>query len=426
LIDFETNGSLYQVTTGLQYLSVQATAVSITKGEAMCEEALNVIKAKYQEGANVNGYPQEWNEQDHHPYPDHDAEEQKEEEFVAAGNRRSARNKAKNGNTNTQQAKQTNNAPHNNQQVQSKKGNQFLALGDDDDVSAFNDPAVVAIATQPTPRKADAGDFDTTKDWRITNYLKDKWSGHRPEQQTQSVAKLVVTIWSRDHSDYHNKQLGNNFTGAKKLGGLLAALGRSRLKSLQQVTALLKDAIRNGTDVDKLCNKLDVINQDARELPVNSPQPQPQQQPAHQPQNSTTNGKQPSQPQLRTNNKDTTPNTANKNTITSHFNPLKTIPIDFTTSQDEISNTQADELMQSDAGSSPSSPGQGDKSKHPDGGPIPEEKTDSSDPLPSSPFKTFANLASRALEVFSDNPAAGGVSYPAPNHSTAVGDGSSN
>ena len=426
VIDFETNGSLYQVTTGLQYLSVQATAVSITKGEAMCEEALNVIKAKYQEGANVNGYPQEWNEQDHHPYPDHDAEEQKEEEFVAAGNRRSARNKAKNGNTNTQQAKQTNNAPHNNQQVQSKKGNQFLALGDDDDVSAFNDPAVVAIATQPTPRKADAGDFDTTKDWRITNYLKDKWSGHRPEQQTQSVAKLVVTIWSRDHSDYHNKQLGNNFTGAKKLGGLLAALGRSRLKSLQQVTALLKDAIRNGTDVDKLCNKLDVINQDARELPVNSPQPQPQQQPAPQPQNSSTNGKQPNQPQLRTNNKDTTPNTANKNTITSHFNPLKTIPIDFTTSQDEISNTQADELMQSDAGSSPSSPGQGDKSKHLDGGLIPEEKADSSEPLPSSPFKTIANLASRALEFFSDNPAAGGAPYPAPNHSTAVGDGSSN
>ena len=98
----------------------------------------------------------------------------------------------------------------------------------DEDIVLFNDPSVVAAATHSNERKADAGDFDTSKDWRITGYLKDKWNGYRPEQQIQSMAKLVVTIWARDHSDYHTKQLGNNFTGAKNLGGLLSAIGRSR------------------------------------------------------------------------------------------------------------------------------------------------------------------------------------------------------
>ena len=423
VIDFETNGSLYPVTTGLQFLSVQATAVSITKGEALCEEALNVIKAKYQGAPFDNAASQEGNDQDHHPYPDHDAEEQKEEEFATAGNRRSARTRSRMGNSNTQQAKQTNTAPPNNQQERTKKGNQFLALGDDDDVALFDDPAVVAVATQSNPRKADAGDFDTTKDWRINSYFKDKWNGYRPDQQIQSVAKMVITIWAREHSDYHKKQLGNNFTGAKKLGGLLAAIGRSRLKSLHQVTALLKDNVRNGTDVERLCSKLDEINQDARELPESNSQPQPQQQPTAQSQISSTNGKQPNQPPLRSSNKDTTSNTANKNTITNHFNPLKTIPIDFTTSQDEKSNTQDEEHMQIDVGSTSSnaSPVQGRTDLSTE-----EKKTDSSESLPSSPFKTIASYASRALEFFSDNPAAGGTPYPSPNPSTAEGVGSNN
>ena len=350
VIDFETKGSLYPVTTGLQFLSVQASAVSIAKGEAMREEALNVINTKYRESSGGNGDSHDWNEQDHHPYPDHDAEEQKEEAFAPASNRKSTRNRAGSGNTNSQQATQTNTAPPNNQQARNKKGNQFLALGaSDEDIELCNDPSVVAAATQSYERKADAGDFDTSKDWRITNYLKDKWNGYRPEQQIQSMTKLVVTIWAREHSDYHTKQLGNNFTGAKKLGGLLSAIGRSKLKSLKEVTALLKDNVRNGTDVEKLCSKLNTIIQEARDLPETNPQPQPQQQPTSQTPNSSTNGKQSNQPLPRPSNKIITPNTANKNTITSFFNPLATIPIDFTTSQE--SNTQVDDHMQLDGGS---------------------------------------------------------------------------
>ena len=348
VIDFETKGSLYPVTTGLQFLSVQASAVSIAKGEAMREEALNVINTKYRESSGGNGDSQD--EQDHHPYPDHDAEEQKEEAFAPASNRKSTRNRAGSGNTNSQQATQTNTAPPNNQQARNKKGNQFLALGaSDEDIELCNDPSVVAAATQSYERKADAGDFDTSKDWRITNYLKDKWNGYRPEQQIQSMTKLVVTIWAREHSDYHTKQLGNNFTGAKKLGGLLSAIGRSKLKSLKEVTALLKDNVRNGTDVEKLCSKLNTIIQEARDLPETNPQPQPQQQPTSQTPNSSTNGKQSNQPLPRPSNKIITPNTANKNTITNFFNPLATIPIDLTSSQE--SNTQVDDHMQLDGGS---------------------------------------------------------------------------
>ena len=342
VIDFETMGSLYPVTTGLQFLSVQATAVSIAKGEAMSEEALNMIKAKYRASPNDSEDSQEWNEQDHLPYPD--ADEQKDDEYVAANTRRSTRVRSRSGNTSTQQTKPTNNTTPINQQAQNQKGNQFLAL-DDDDVELFNNPAVVAAA-EANPRKADAGDFDTSKDWRITNYLLDKWNGYRQDQQTKAVAKMVITIWAREHSDYHTKQLGNNFTGAKKLGGLLSALGRSRLKSLKDVTALLKDNVRNGSGIDKLCSKLDEINQDARELPESNAQPQPQQQPTSQLQTSSTNGKHSNQLPTRATNKTTTPNTASKNTITSHFNPLTTIPIDLTTSQDEKNNTQAEEHMQ--------------------------------------------------------------------------------
>ena len=267
--------------------------------------------------------------------------------------------------------------------MQNQKGNKFLALGDDDD-DVFNDPSIVAAATQPNPRKADAGDFDTTKDTRITNYLKDKWRGHRPDDQILNVAKLVVTIWARDHPGYHAKQLGNNFNGAKKLGGLLAALGRSRLKSLKQVTALLKENVRDATDVDKLCGKLDEINQDARALPESNPQPQPQQQPTSQPQRSSTNGKQVSQPLSRSSNKTSTPNTAKNNTITSHFNPLTNIPIDLTSSQEQKSNAQEQGDMHFDSDTNDSSSDH-DRSEQGDDG-----LTGVGYP-PSSPLKRFIN-----------------------------------
>jgi hypothetical protein len=383
VIDFETNGSLYPVTTGLQFLSVQATAVSVIKGGAISEEALNVIKSKYQGFPNANDETDEGNEQEYHSYPDHEPAEQREEEFSAANNRRSGRNRSKAGNTNAQHAKQTNNTPPANQQTQNQKGNQFLAL-DDEDVELFNDPNIVAAATQANPRKADAGDFDTTKDWRITNYLKDKWNGHRPEEQILNVAKMVVTIWARDHSDYHAKQLGTNFTGVKKLGGLLAALGRSRMKSLKQVTALLKENVREATDVDKLCGKLAVINQEARDLPESNPQPQTPQQPTSQPQRSSTNAKQVGQPPSRPSNKTSTPNTVKNNTITSHFNPLTNIPIDLTSSQEHKSNAQEQGDMQLDSDTNDSSSDH-DRSEQGD-----DRLTGVGNP-PSSPLKHFIN-----------------------------------
>ena len=341
VIVVDSLGSLYPVTSGHQFLSVQATAVSLSKGEAMGEEALNLIQAKLDASYYDSEEAQNLNDHDHHPHGD----EQKEEEFVESRNRKSARNKTNPGNTNSnkQQPKTTKNATAANQQALNQKANQYSELFDD--VELFDDPAVILAATQ---RTADTGDFDTSKDWRITNYLIDKWTGYRPDQQIKSIAKLVVTIWAREHPDYHEKQLGTNFTGGKKLGGLLAAIGRSRLKSLQKVTTLLRDNVRHCTNVDQLYSKLVEIKQDAQDLPESSSQQQAQQQPANQPQNSPPNGNSPKQPPTRTSNKTITPSIANKSTINSYFNPLNTIPLDLTVSQEEKSNTMVEGHMQLD------------------------------------------------------------------------------
>jgi hypothetical protein len=52
---------------------------------------------------------------------------------------------------------------------------------------------------------------------------------------------------------------------------------------------------------------------------------------------------------------------------------------------------------------------------------VEEKKTE---PSPSSPFKAFANLASKALDFFADNP--GGSPYPSPSTNTAGGDSGTN
>jgi len=54
LISHLTLGSLFPVTDGLQFLTVQATAVSAAKGDAMGGEALNAIQAKVQANHSNN------------------------------------------------------------------------------------------------------------------------------------------------------------------------------------------------------------------------------------------------------------------------------------------------------------------------------------------------------------------------------------
>jgi len=335
LISHLSLGSLFPVTDGLQFLTVQATAVSVVKGDAMSGEALNAIQAKDQAVHGNNDEQKEAIEPDYQPHQD--AEEEKEEQFVEHRNRRAQRNVGKKGNTHTQQAKSHNTSTSNHQQARTTRANQYLNLDSDDD-EVFNDPAVVAAATQPTQRKADAGDFDTTQDWRISNYLTEKWRNHRPDAaQTNKIAKLVVTIWARAHPDYHSHQLGNNFTGAKKLGGLLTNIGRSSLP-LKPVVKMLNNNIRTLESLDSLCKKLDNFIEDAK---ANPPAKQIQQQPTSQPPAPSANNQSQTQPMTRTNNKTTTTGTPNKATITNFFNPITNIQ-DLTNSQPDDGTTDLD------------------------------------------------------------------------------------
>ena len=402
-------GSLFPVTNGLQFLTVQATAVSSDKGSTMCKEALDKLNAKFQASPMEREDQQEVEELQHQAYPE--PEEQKEDEFKEHRSRRSERNSAKAGNSNKQQTNTTNTTTTNNQQDRNKKANQFMALANED-VEVFNDPAIVAVATQNDPRKADAGDFDTSQDWRINDYFKKQWEGHKPPEECQKMAKLVVTIWARDFPKYHGKQLGNNFTGKTKLGGLLSTIGRSGIK-LTNVYEHLRNCIRHFTGIDALCNKLEDIIQESSTRNNNNQQ-QPQQQPTTGPPTTTTSSKTTNQPTTRTSNKTISPSTANQTTITSHYNPLSSIVQDLTVSQEEKkSNTQAEEHKV-------------------DSVPMSQDEESSSDveeiPAPSSNLpgdpSTGIDPASSAAVNYSLNGGTGGMpsivlALPAP----AVGDG---
>lgn len=345
VVEHFSKGSLYPVTDGLQFLSVQATAVSTAKGSTMGEEALNLFKAKFQSSFNAFEDLQDWNEQGHHPHAAAVADEQREESqsqwnVNEASNRRSGRNRTKSGNTYTQQPKPTKTTTSNNLQAQTKKGNQFLAL--DDDIDLFDDPDVVTAATQSSSRKADAGDFDTTKDTKITSYLMEKWLGYRPEDQTKSVAKLLVTIWARLHPEYHIKQLGTNFTGLKKMGGLISAFGRSDF-SLKPIVALLKDNVRNQGDLEDLYRKIGEHHKTAQEQASKNTQQHPQPQPTTQAPATSTNRKSSNQQSTSKVNNTPTSNTSNKGIISSYFNPLSNannVDFDLTNSQENKNNTQ--------------------------------------------------------------------------------------
>ena len=335
LVSHSTLGSLFPVIDGLQFLTVQATAVSTAKGDAMSGDALSAMQAKSQATHSSSDDQQDANVPDYQPH--HDEEEEKEVEFVEQRSKRPQRGMGKKGNAHSQQAKSTNTSSSNKQQVRKTKANQYQSLGSDDD-EVFNDPAVVAAATQ-SERKADPGDFDTTKDWRITNYLAEKWRGYRSDAaQNNKIAKLVVTIWARDHPNYHDHQLGNNFTGAKKLGGLLSNIGRSSLP-LKQFVKLLSDNVRTLESVDSLCKKLENLFEDAK---ANPPVRQTHPQPSNQPTAPSTNNQPQTQPIARTSNKTITTGTTNKAIITNFFNPINTI-VDLANSQPDDGNTDTDQ-----------------------------------------------------------------------------------
>jgi hypothetical protein len=127
----------------------------------------------------------------------------------------------------------------------------------DDDVVLWNDPNVVAAVEGKNNRKADAGDFDTTKDTRITQYFQNKLNGARPEQQIKNIIKPVVTIWARDFPNYQSKQLGTNFTGRNSIGGLFVALGSNPNIPMGKVMSLLTKCVKEMRPRDWLCEELE-------------------------------------------------------------------------------------------------------------------------------------------------------------------------
>ena len=103
--------------------------------------------------------------------------------------------------------------------------------------------------------------------------------------------------------------------------------------------------------------------------------------------------------------------------ITNYYNPLNAIPINLIDSQEDkedskIGGDGANDMDYKHAASGQDSMDVFDP---------PEERPD---PSPHSPLKAFANLATRALDFFTDG--SGSTPYPSPNLDTAVGKGSNN
>ena len=198
-----------------------------------------------------------------HPLPGGVADESNNDKFNEAPSRHRRSNRTnKAANTNNGPAKPGNKPFSNTQQTQASKGNQYLALPDDnlpdDYEELFNDPSTVAIAEGNNSRKPDAGDFDTSKDAKITHYFQTNLLGSKPEEQIKAIIKPVVTIWAREFPNYHRNQLGNNFNGKKKLGGLLSALGKSGF-TLKPAMQMLNHNVRQAgaETLAALCEKLE-------------------------------------------------------------------------------------------------------------------------------------------------------------------------
>ena len=421
LVAHFSSDSLYPVTDGLQFLTVQSAAVSLIKGTALEEEALANIQTFTNPPTNDpdDGFPHELNGAENPPQgaqtdPLGNSDGQWDE---VVNNRRVTRSN-KTGNTNNQQHKPSHNATQNNQQSQSRKGNQYLSLPtNDDDVALWNDPSVVAVAEGRNSRKPDAGDFDTNKDTRITQYFMKKLNGSRPEPQIKNIIKPVVTIWARDYPSYHTKQLGNNFTGRDSIGGLIVAIGSNPKISMGKVMSLLIRCVKEGRPKETLCEELALYLEEQTEKlqpsDTTTQSQQQQQQSKKRATNSTSTTLTTTPANSHTDNNTTNKNTTDSSTITRYFNPLNSIPINLINSQEDKgdSNEVKVEYFDHEMDDMHHDTDQGTVVKS-----TAEEKK--SEPPPSgSPFKAFANLASRALDFFNDVP------DDASSHGTAEGDG---
>jgi hypothetical protein len=232
------------------------------------------------------------------------------------------------------------------------------------------------------------------------------------------------TIWARDFPAYQSKQLGTNFTGRNSIGGLLVALGSNPNIPMGKVMSLLTKCVKKMRSRDWLCEELEQYLEDQTEKLQRSntaaPTHQQQQHSKKKPTTSTSTKTitNPANPHTDTNS--TNNNTTDNSTIKKYFNPLNAIPIIISSQDDkddskdveDLSDRDLMEFCYEDSDQDPLEK----KTEH-----VEEKKTE---PSPSSPFKAFANLASKALDFFADNP--GGSPYPSPNTNTAGGDSGTN
>ena len=416
--------SLYPVTDGLQFLTVQSAAVSLEKGNALEEEALANIPTLTNPPSNdpADGLSHELKGADHpHQEAHADASGEGDDQWdEVPTNRRVTRSKT--SNTNNQQPKPSHNSTNKNQQPQSRKGNQYMTLpSTDDDVELWNDPAVVAVAEGKKPRKADAGDFDTNKDTRITQYFMNKLEGYRPDPQIKNIIKPVVIIWARDFPNYHSKQLGTNFNGTKSIGGLLSAIGANPSIGMKPVMRMLDKCVKEESTREKLCEELSRYLEEQTEKlqSTNTTTPPQQQQPQTKKRapNSTPTTRTTTPANPHNDNNSNNKNTTGSSMITKYYNPLNAIPINLIDSQEDkedskIGGDGANDMDYKHAASGQDSMDVFDP---------PEERPD---PSPHSPLKAFANLATRALDFFTDS--SGSTPYPSPSLNTAEGKGSNN
>ena len=392
LIVHFSSGTLYPVTDGLQFLTVQSDAVSDAKGATMEEAALASIKPLDYEpipDADIGLEPTDPDPPLHGSAP---ASQSNKEQWhdSGKGNRRSNRSNKASGAI-SQQPQPLNKATHNTQQPQVQKGNQYLSLSKDDDVELFDDPGVVAAA-EGNSRKPDAGDFDTSKDVKITTYFNHNLTGFRPEAQIKNVTKLVVTIWAREKPSYDKRQLGVDFTGTKKLGGLLTAIGKTKY-ALKPVIQMLEANVRaaGGLALTTLCEKLEdylgELMQKEKSNNNTASTHQQQKQPTQQASSSSTNSSATNSGTNTSTGKNST-NKGNKEkagTLTSYFVPANALVEDLTNSQEDKDDTtsyegQNDEEMKDDH-----------KGDADDGEPQAEHGGDAkkSRPNPPSPHKAY-------------------------------------
>ena len=346
LVAHFSSDSLYHVTDGLQFLTVQSSAVSLVRGKALEEEALASINTFANLPSNDSDVSLTHDNADHPPDGAlSDSQNNREDQWneSAGKNRRSTRSN-KTGNTNKPLPQPSRNQTQNNQQSQSRKGNQYMTLPDsDDDAELWNNPSIIAAAEGKNTRKADAGDFDNNKDTRITQYFVNKLGGARTDEQIKKIITPVVTVWARDFPNYQGNQLGTNFTGRKSIGGLISAIGNNPNIGMRPVVRMLEKCAKEGGTREALCDELSRYLEDQTNLVTTKQSnntPPPQQQPQQTKKKTTPSSTSPSTTPTtsHTDNNSINKHTTNNPAITKFFNPLNAVPINLTCSQEAEEN----------------------------------------------------------------------------------------